>query len=363
MISKKIDAFEKSFSSRSIKRAGLVDGFAGVSLLYLEAYHKTKNEGYYSKALGYLKLSLAKESASKVRTPFLFGGSLGITWVLKRALEVHNSPALESQFNKRFSLHSGLAQYLDQEGRYELMSGAVGVGVLAKSLGDEELLGEVLNYLERFLVKDELYDGHSFYRSLEDTSEIWNPDAQTTNRINTGLSHGISGVLLFLNGLEDPRAISIQDALAQTLIYINQNKETKSLPSYFPASEGPKQNSWCYGDMGVGLALAAYGVKRENSLALETGKEIFLRGRTLFQKQKQKSLCLCHGVSVVKLMLINFNRLTNSDLTLSAEEEALLNTEFNDFAFINGDAGRLLAQCSSLDSVTGWEGLLLLRGF
>lgn len=361
MISKKIDEFEQSVSFRSIKGAGLVDGFAGVSLLYLEAFHKEQDEKHYSKALGYLKLALAKESVSKIYTPFLFGGSLGVTWVLNQFLRVENSSAFQAQLQTRATSNKGLVKYLEREGRYELLSGAVGIGVLAKSLGDAELLSEVLDYLEKFLVSDEEYDGHFFYKSLEDTSKIWRSDAQLKNRINTGLSHGISGVLLFLNELDDPRAIKIQDALAETLIYLNQRKKTKALPSYFPDNEEPKQNSWCYGDMGIGLALSAYGVRRHNSEALKAGTEIFLRGRMLFQEQKHKSLCLCHGISTVKLMLVKFNKLTNSSLVLSEEEEAKLDSKYSNHAFITGDAGRLLAQSSSLDSSTGWESLLLLR--
>jgi hypothetical protein len=351
----------------------IVDGQLGVCLSILEASELTQDRVKFKKALSLFKLAYLVNNSKKIFIPSLFGGGVGLIWVSQRFL----SSKLLSESGKEFiskvhkskkeQLEGSLSEYLKGEGRFELLYGGIGCSISLGLKDGAVVHGLVLDYLHENLVES---DSGKFLRTAEDTSLIFSNHRKMSDSINTGISHGIGGVLLYCTyllekGVEVEKSKIIAEAISNTMLKISTSTDNRNIPSYFPDSAPPRQNTWCYGDMGFGLALMKYSAVNSDKDSFAHGKFRFDLGFSSYIDQAMKSSCLCHGSACVKALLEMYYELVGSRDEYKEEyrqvcTELSLNVGIQP-GFISGGHGGYLSLLSRSNSIVNWESLLLLR--
>lgn len=184
--------------------------------------------------------------------------------------------------------------------KYDFMHGALGVGLYFLKKGtNSEYIQELIHFLYQTSEKE---DSNKYLK--------WKSVIKHENNLigyNLSLSHGISSIIIFLSrtincGMKDERIIEM---LSGTVNYmLLQKRDFTQFGSYFPSyiinSHDPVSKSrlaWCYGDLGIGMALWQAGKTIDNSVWKEMGLEILLRST---QRQEYADTFvidagICHG--------------------------------------------------------------------
>jgi hypothetical protein len=250
------------FWRRDYRDFSLADGRAGIAvfLSYLEA--ALPGRGYGEWALWQLGEALGG-TARAVSPPQLFSGFPGVAWTLEhlsgRLFENDGEDAGE-EVARRLAEHLGEAPWT---GPVELVAGAAGLGIyalerLGRPHGEECLVRTVERLAE---VAERRGDGITWW-----TPASWltpfDRERFPTGRYTLGVSHGVPGVIAFLG----EAAAAIDSSAARTLLrgavaWLCAQKLPAGSPSIFPAAVAPgaapvpTRLSWCYGDLGISLAL------------------------------------------------------------------------------------------------------------
>jgi len=183
---------------------------------------------------------------------------------------------------------------------YDFMHGALGVGLyFLKSKTNTKYIQELIDYLYLTAVKD------SSNRIFKWKSVI--DDEKNLLGYNIALSHGMSSIVIFLsrvilNGINDEKIFKM---LSGTLNYIlNQQIDFMKYGSCFPnhsleSSDNVLKSrlAWCYGDLGIGIALWQAGKGTDNSFWKEKGIEILLQStrRRSYKDSFVIDAGICHG--------------------------------------------------------------------
>lgn len=204
-----------------------------------------------------------------------------------------------------------LNHYLEQEillNHFDFLHGVIGIGFYFlkhykyKPAASLLQLQKIIKYLEQTAISNPREDTLKW--------EIVNrhlPD-QADTKYNISLSHGMSSIAIFLSRLLqlqiDPEG-KVRKLLEGTLHYIlRQRIDEKIYDCYFPSTSlenpGPVHKSrlgWCYGDLGIGIALWHAGKALKSKQLTEYAIEIFEFAAT--RKDLQSNYVwdagLCHG--------------------------------------------------------------------
>ena len=340
----------------------LINGLLGESLFWLENSYLEKNPIHYKKALTYLNFSLQLEKKSTALLPGLFEGQVGVLFLLNKFmnyLSINNETddVISQLHSSRKKVVKKQLNYLIQKkGLFELVYGAIGYGISLDHDDDTQKI--IINYIKNSLVRCE--NLANLETSL-DTAELFSNELKLSNKVNTGIAHGVTGVFLYLIYLyevsNDTNLIELISDFKETLVEISM-KSLEHIPSYYPDSKAPKQNTWCYGDMGVGFSLMKYAEVFNDEGCMNIGLNRYSKGLRSFSEQESKSNCLCHGRAIVNV----FQKVLDRELTDFDREnqEALRNINSEDKSFLSGRIGHELA-LSDVLSQTNWESIFLLR--
>ncbi len=210
----------------------------------------------------------------------LFGGAARVGWTVAHMADGDIADRVCG------SIEAALERQLaaDHPPQYDLISGLVGLGVYALERGEagRSLAGRVLDVLERRAVSRG--PGLTWFTPPEQLPP-WQRELAPDGYWNLGLAHGVPGVIAVLArfataGIEVERAARLLDGAVAYLL----DAEPAATPRY-PAwhAEGrprePKSRlAWCYGDLGIALALLSAARARgradweADALALALGR-------------------------------------------------------------------------------------------
>ena len=337
-------------------------GDAGYSIFFFEQFLNFQNKPTLDLAIKHLNSALKKESELPLPIPSLYGGSLSLLWIIEKIKKLQIN--IPQQYYQNY-YHARLEQvvktskiYLAKPGRFELISGAVGIGLFGFETNNYQLTDIAIEYLM-----------NDVWRAPLKTEFIYRDQFEFFEGINTGIAHGVAGILLFAlrllqNNYQNKKLeiLAIAERSYKVLETIYHEKKTHFYPSYYPSTEEPRQLAWCYGDVGIGYALALY--ENQFHLTPSIGKIVFEKGLKGFLSQSEKTSFLCHGYSSSIMMLNNLKRIgIEYSFDLLENAETLLSPPRSEkFNFLYGQIGEFLA----LDHVTrgshlNWENLLLLH--
>lgn len=278
------------------------------------------------------------------------------------------------------------------KGNYDFLHGAM--GALYYFLIDAEVLND---YAKRIISKL-----HSIVEFTSEARIYWpffgiNDPYKLEKSINLGLAHGQPAIIAILSKAyrlapnDNILKGLIENATKTIIDYKYQDSRNSLYPSIQPIlqnndhySKGSRMG-WCYGDLGIALALWEAGEalvdKFFKSEALECIKKSALRKD--LQDNLVKDAAICHGSAGIMHIINKFSQLSNEN---KYEEEVnywkdisvkLLNTNknklltghcawsndvkyYNDFGLLQGISGVGLSFLSLMNTEIKWGEILLM---
>ncbi len=392
-IKEKIQSIATEIKKHNIdpNNIGLLGGNSGL-LLFLFYFAKYSNKVEYEE-LGYEIIDSIFDSLNNKapQTPFS-GGLAGIGWTINHLVD---NGFFEADTNEIFSdvdvvLYKTMIENIKNK-EYDYLHGALGFGMyfLSRPLTDEikSYLTHVIDELENIGIKegsDKIKWVYPFELN-ENNKKIY----------NLGLSHGIASIIAFLSkvyekGIHQNKS---KELLTKSVNYLlGQELDTNQFTSHFPSVIEPGINpnssrlAWCYGDMGITIALWQAGKKFQNKLWKERAIEVLVHNSK--RKNPEDTLIndagLCHGsIGVAHI----FNRMYNYTESKELKEAAKFWTEktiematfpdglagfkkysptdepkyVNSYGFLEGIAGIGLSLMATISEIEpNWDECLLL---
>ncbi len=236
--------------------------------------------------------------------PGLYGGAARVAFAVGH-LSAGEDADLACEMIER-----SLLRFLDQPTEsYDLISGLVGIAVpVLQRIADrkpspssEPLARNILDQLERLAVPmDSGLAWHTPPELLPPWQRLQAPEGYT----NLGLAHGIPGVVAILAryvtaGVDAPRARLLLDGAVDYLRSVAGPVAGNRYAAWLPARPGGTcRVAWCYGDLGVAIALlsaaAATGRDDWRRDALELAHGMADRP---FELSQVIDAGLCHGAA------------------------------------------------------------------
>ena len=344
---------------------GLFTGMSGFALYELSYGIYFKNEYFLLKGMQFVDKILHKINDSNA-IESLCSGIAGVGWLLNYVKKekwniFYNIDSVLEEIDKYLILK--LNKYLSIN-YWDYLHGYVGIGIyLLGRVHNNPIVTNALKKIIETLENSAIID--------QDTVK-WK--SMNNGNFNISLSHGISGILIFLiqsyklGILKERSNILLEGCIAYLL---SQRIDFHKYNSFFPtfSLECKKdcygsRYGWCYGDLGVCYALWYAG----NTLNKQDLQETILN-ILIFESEKRKNLeqngikdaCFCHGaVGVAHIyyrMWLNTNILQFKNAANYWYEKTINMSIFQDGvvgykAYCNAEKG-YIKQYDFLNGITG----------
>jgi hypothetical protein len=238
--------------------------------------------------------------------PSLFGGTLGIGWTVAHVTGGEIADQVCSKIDR------GLQRRFDASGSegYDLVSGLVGLGVYAIERGKpgRDLALRILERLEQRAIPRL---GGLAWHTAPELLPRWQRELAPEGYWNLGLAHGTPGVIGLLARylvaeLDPPRTRRLLDGAVAFMLAVEPPSPTGRYSSWHvggAATDASTRDAhpvgraaWCYGDLGVALALLgaaqATGDDTWRAAAIELGSGCATRS---LETMHANDAGLCHG--------------------------------------------------------------------
>ncbi|MFC2096537.1 lanthionine synthetase C family protein, partial [Bacteroidota bacterium] len=368
---------------------GLLGGKTGIAFFFFYYAKLINKQEPYDHGLELL--SSVFESINKGYNYHTHGGGLAGIGSVIELLSKHDF--LEADTNE---LLGGLDEYLYKSMIYEIenenydfLHGAVGIGFYflkrKTNKNSKRYLTEFVDELDKIATKDEL--GIRWISVLDREKQ--------TKGFNLSLSHGLASIIAILSkiyseGIEKDRTLELLEGSVKYLL--NQQQDIPTNESNFPSwvcETEPSTNSrlaWCYGDLGIGIALWVAGNNTGSDEWKSKAVEILLH--TTKRKSNSESgvndTGICHGsagIAHIYNRMYNYTGIEefkdsatfwfNRTLDMATHKDTFsgfkaFRTEqyggpYEDFGFLEGVAGIGLTLISAISDIEPvWDECLLL---
>ncbi|MEO8699567.1 MAG: lanthionine synthetase LanC family protein [Kofleriaceae bacterium] len=218
------------------------------------------------------------------------------------------------------AIETALLRILDGDGaEYELVSGIAGFGILALERRESEtgarLATRVVDRLEQLVRPERAWFTPAALLPAWQRAEA--PDGYW----NLGVAHGIPGAIAVLArfvtaGLEVERAARLVDGAVEYLLAAAPARTGDRYPAWLPVVHAaPCRVSWCYGDLGVAIALlsAAIARHRDDWRELAIGLARGMAERP-FPDASVVDAGLCHGTAGAAHLFNRLHQATGVDV-------------------------------------------------
>jgi lantibiotic modifying enzyme len=375
---------------------GLLTGYCGNALFYAYYYRFTGRKKYLDKVYILIERLLGALSEKELTNAHSTGIS-GIAWSLqhlttKGFIEQEEAEDIFKEVDEL--LHASMVSDL-QEGYYDFMHQGLGNALYfcdrTPAAGTSSYLLEVVNLLEK--TAEITGNGIRWQDQLTPVVET----GTTQPVYNLGLSHGVPAIISILAKIHEKNLpfnnAAILASKAVDWLLSSANPEEEGLLSLFsrkvtagglPAGAKQSRLGWCYGDLGVALALWNAGRSFGNNTYQQEALRIFehtIRLRTR-ENGNVHDACLCHGSMGISHIYRRIYLATGDPLFQAAAENWLQLTlqmpvkkqgpaafqyrsesgfEKN-FSLLNGISGIGLALVAAADNDTlpDWDRCLLI---
>jgi lantibiotic modifying enzyme len=378
--------------SKDLKYSGIVSGNSGLALFLFYFSSYSKNNEIYNKANNLIEDCFEKVQNGEVYQNFA-GGLAGLGWLIEHLSQKNFIHANTNEVIGELDdfLYSYMIEELNQ-GNFDYLHNASGIGLY--------FLNRIVNpksnqYLTKYI--ELLYE----QKEIEGNTIKWkfknlHKDNKRVEQYNLSLSHGMASIVAILSKIYDKgiNKSKTYELLIGAINYlILKQFDIKSSISYFPNSvslDGYKGISsrlaWCYGDLGIGVALWNASKALNDDELEQKSLEILLHStkRRDLAANYVMDAGLCHGTAGIAHI---FNRMYINTKILEFKEaadywfmETLKMAKFedglagfkawhtqeyggwtNDFGLLEGIAGIGLAMLSYVTEIEpAWDECLLL---
>ena len=284
---------------------GLLGGKAGMALFFFY-YAKLTNDDKYAD-YGAELISDIFDDINNAEGYILHthgGGLAGVGWTVEHLAQ---NDFLDTDTNEVLEtldpyLHKTMINDITNE-NYDFLHGAVGNGVyFLNRLGNaksRDYLKDLIDQLDRTSHKDD--DGARKWLSILNREE-------GTKGYNLSLSHGIASIIAFLGkvveqGIETEKASLLLNGAVQYLLKfkLDRSKFASNFPSWISETEplGQSRLAWCYGDLGIGIALwqAAQSMANKEWAEIASNTLLDSTARKDIKENAVIDAGLCHGAA------------------------------------------------------------------
>ena len=312
VILKKLEKIENCLSNEKINDIGLLTGNSSIAL-FIFYYFKFKNKVSDENKILNPVNKILEEINNGYNYHTFCTGIGGFGWSIE-----HLKQNIFFK-NEDIEFLDDLDEYLYnkmitdiQTGNYDYLHGAIGNGIFFLSRLHKEqskkYIVELINELEKQSIKEA--DGSVKWESVLDIEK-------GTRGYNLSLSHGLGSIIAFLSKVYKAEIYKekVSELLKGSINYLLKNQlDFKNHGSYFPSwvCEGEpisrSRLAWCYGDLGISVALYLAGKATNNKEWEQKAIEILLysSNRRDIQKEYVVDAGLCHGASGIAHI---FNRM------------------------------------------------------
>ena len=305
-------------------------------------------------------LAAAVSLATAGTSPALFGGAAGAGWAVAHLADGDAADAACA------AIDDALARLLDAgwTGDHDLVSGLTGFAVYALERGEparalaQRILGELARSARP--VGGGLA-WHTAPALLAPADRAEAPDGCW----NLGMAHGTPGTIAVLARFHDaPGAYELLAGAVAYLLAAEPARPDGRYPAWHPESGDRARLAWCYGDLGVSLALLAAADAcgradwRAEALALAHG--------CARRDAISDGVALCHGAAGIAHLFTRLWNATGDDELAGAAGRWIaralaLPRDGLDGTVLNGTAGLALALHAMISTVEpGWGRLLAI---
>jgi lantibiotic modifying enzyme len=279
-------------------------GDAGLAIFFAYLAAAFPEEGHEDAAFTYLRRAMDGVGRSRLG-PDLFGGFPGAGWTLAH-LEGHLFDSGDR--DPGASVEAVLLKLLERSewtAEYDLISGCVGLGVWALERlprpGARACLGHVVRHLGRLAERD--VEGIRWF-TPPNRLPAWQRELCPRGHYNLGLAHGIPGVIALLGHCAEQDLPEARPLLEGALEWLWRQRLFEGSASVFSSWTGPgvpaepSRLAWCYGDLGVAVALLG-AIRRAGLPGWETPVLELARSaaRRSEENARVKDAGLCHGAA------------------------------------------------------------------
>lgn len=281
-------------------------GAAGAALLFafLARSQPETAESNIGHVLDFLGRSVEALGRRGLQAPPLYGGFTGVAWAteLCRAF-------IDDEEDPSSEIDDALAQYLAQQpwrADYDVVLGLAGYALYALERNNAPLLESVVDRLSETAVQTP--QGTTWF-TAPNLLVPWQREKYPQGYYNLGLAHGVPGVIAVLGqacarGVAVEKAWPLLDGAVRWMLSheLQGNNGACRFPSNVEHHDDPSgpytRVSWCYGDLGIALALlwAARSVgepeweRKALDLARHTAQRPIAQAGTM-------DAGLCHGAA------------------------------------------------------------------
>ncbi len=294
--------YNKINSQEKENSLGLYNGEFGI-LLFLYHYAKyTQDPKYISLTETYTE-ELLDILAEKLHFHTFCSGLSGILYLFE-FLRENNLIDIDTN-DAQETFEDYLIYKMRQDitnNHYDFMHGALGVGLYFLRKGsNKDVINELIEYLYNTAEKDSVNKTCKWKSLIDIKTQKYG--------YNIALSHGISSIVLFLCQVLKEGTFGNNEKIHETLngavnYILSQQIDPLMYGSYFP-SQSLENNSpiiksrlaWCYGDLGVALALWYAGRTTNNKEWEDKGMEVLLYSakRKTQTETYVMDAGICHG--------------------------------------------------------------------
>lgn len=390
MLEKIADSIVNNYTLSEENDLGLFTGDTGV-IIFLAYYCKYNPNTKYKKKLSQLLQLCCHRISTSICSPTYCSGIVGVLLAFehlkqKSFIDIDLSDIISNY--KNYLIKQML--YFQYYGNNDFLHGALGIAFYLAKTYDDNIIEQYVNLLEQ--------SGHTDDDSIKWLSLFSNEKSA----YNISLSHGISSIIIFLcfcaKKSSCPSKCKI--LLEKSIHYIlKQEIDVHKYHCFFPSISieeehqmFPSRLGWCYGDLGIALALWNAGKVLDDSFLRNKAMEVIDYSTTRLDLKNNMvfDACLCHGTAGIAQIYRRMYYETGKELYLTTSHYWILETLkmskwqegsagyrfycghienehkwINQYSFINGIAGIGLALLSAINNedYSGWDCFLLLSDF
>ncbi len=319
----------------------LAGGSAGIAILFAALHEASpRNRGYHADVAVECVSNAIATLGSRSLSASLYAGFPGVAW----AAEYLGGRIVERGDDANDGIDAALCGLLDRgewSGDYDLISGLVGLGAYALHRRKRSARGAILTKVVRHLRDKTVRTRRgATWHTAPHLLATWQRDLYPCGYYNLGLAHGVPGVMAFLAqaSVDEATSTMARPLLDDTVRWVLSHRRdiTEGGPS-FPTvvtqhedyqSAGASRVAWCYGDLGIAIALLwaarAIGRAEWEAAALEIARHAARRSES---HSGVVDAGLCHGAAGNAHLFNRLYQATGEDLFLTTArrcfEEAL----------------------------------------
>lgn len=276
-------------------------------------------------------LNFAASQVSAHAPIYQFGGICGFGWAYAHTTNIITTIAqcdIEDPLIEVDQLVREKMEQITDNGSYDLIGGLVGVGVyFLERFPAASATDGLSRILECLAFRAERSTAGIAWHTPPELLPAYQRSLCPSGHYNLGMAHGHPAVIRFLlelieTGIQVPLASQLLDEAILWIINQRQPSGRGALYGYWVAEGSrpiPPRLGWCYGDLGVAIAIYQTGERLGRTAWVEFAEEILIR-TTLQSTGHVRAETLCHGALGVAHM---YRRLLHSSESIEYRMAAL----------------------------------------